>query len=103
MAVGLILKKTKFKTEILEKDFEGNQARCAKALGISASYLCNVLKHPRKKQGTALFLGIIIYCEKTKRNAMDFMRLPVTKRQKKPAPPLFNNSIQQKNEICQNI
>ena len=80
MAIGLTLKKTKFKMEILEKDFEGNQAKCAKALGISASYLCNVLKHPDKKPGTALFTGIVIYCKKTNRNALDFMRVPGQKR-----------------------
>lgn len=78
-----MLNMQQFKSEILEKDFNGNQAQCAKALGISASYLCNVLKNPAKKPGTALFSGIVIYCDKTKREAMNFMKVPREKRSAK--------------------
>ena len=85
--MDLALNKEKFKEEILGKDFKGNQAQCARALGISPSYLCNVLKKPEKKPGTALFTGIVIYCDKTNRKVSDFMRWPSPhKRTKEKCP-----------------
>lgn len=85
--MDLALNKEKFREEILGKDFNGNQAQCARALGISPSYLCNVLKKPEKKPGTALFTGIVIYCEKTSRKVSDFMRWPSAHKKAKEKGP----------------
>ena len=52
----------KFKREILQNKFKGNQRQCAMSLNISAEFLNKVLKK-RGKAG-ALFLGKLkVYCD----------------------------------------
>lgn len=84
MAFDVKLLTSKFTEKILKNKFNSNQANCAKALKISPSYLCNVLKYPDRKIGPAFFAGLLYYCQQHGFKAMDFIEIDSPVKTSKP-------------------
>lgn len=65
--------KEPFCQDILTDCFKGNQAKCAAALGIPASYLSKLLKQETPKGGAALFGGLYLFCKQEGLNPAKYL------------------------------
>lgn len=73
VATGFKLNRRHFIEEILNVDFQGDEKRCAIAMGVDPSYFHQMLYIPTKNGGNKLLGGIFMYCEETRKDAKRYL------------------------------